>query len=453
MRYVPVLLTLSLLTLSLFSCAAPSAESPAADARATDEPSDTGESGGTDARAEVDAASDVAVTADAAEILEDVAATDEGWADEDALGDMAEPDAEPADVGAPDAPDAPDVEEPAPWQVLGGVIYHDGKPAQIRGVNWFGMETADNAPHGLWTGRTIAEFVVQIADLGFNAVRLPVNPGSIRPGVAAATWAQSAGFPTGREALEAVLSEAETIGLWVLLDFHSCDDQHGENQVGAPDGCDGATIEQWHSDLETLAQLGLEHPNVIGIDLFNEPWGLTWAQWADLASVASDVVLNANPDLLVFVQGVANESDNAGFSSLWGGNMTEAAKVVPDIPADRMVYSPHVYGPSVSPMDYFHGADYPQNLPKIWQAHFAHLHSAGYAVITGEFGSRYDNEEIPGSVAWQDAWIAFMVATGQTDFFYWALNGNTGQIAGILQDDWLTPDPKVMAALSPLLKE
>ena len=396
--------------------------------------------------------------------------TDEGGAAdiaevEDVVTDLGGA-ADVADVAVPDDPgpqdvaeladttdtgvDAGDVDE-APWQVIGGVIYHDGAPAQIRGVNWFGMETADHAPHGLWSGRPVAEFVGQVGELGFNALRLPVTPGSIRPGFDTAGWAQSAGYATGREALEAVIGEARAVGLFVLLDFHSCDDAHGKDQVGAPDGCEGASITQWHDDLRALAQLGVEYDNVLGIDLFNEPWGLTWGEWAGLVGPAASVVLDENPDLLIFVQGVANASDNGGYSAFWGGNMVEASAGGLDVPGNRLVFSPHVYGPSVAEMDYFSAGDYPLNLPKIWQTHFAHLHSAGLAVITGEFGSRYDDAQVSGSVAWQDAWITFMVQTGQTDFFYWALNANTGDITGILQDDWLTPDPDIMAALGPLL--
>ncbi len=416
-------------------------------------PVDAGSTGdGTDvADATDDTADDVADTDAPADVDEDTGPSEEVAETDDAPApDAPEPDAEPDVAEVTD----PDTAEPLPpWAVVDGVIHHDGVPTTIRGVNWFGMETADNAPHGLWTDRTVEDFVGQVAELGFNALRLPVTPGAIRPGFDTADWAKSKGLATGREALEAVLAETRKIGLWVLLDYHSCNDDHGTDQVGVPDGCEGATIEQWHDDLKTLAELGLEYPNVLGIDLFNEPWGLTWSEWAVLAADASAAILETNPDLLLFVQGVANESDSAGYTAFWGGNLAEGDTIVPDIPADRMVYSPHVYGPSVAAMDYFAANDYPLNLPKVWQAHFAHLHSAGYAVITGEFGSRYDEAEVPGSVAWQDAWITFMVETGQTDFFYWALNANTGAITGILQDDWLTPDPNIMQSLTPLFED
>lgn len=52
----------------------------------------------------------------------------------------------------------------------------ESKPSHIYGINWFGFETCDCAPHGLWSGRSIDDFLSQLKDLGFNAIRLPVGP-------------------------------------------------------------------------------------------------------------------------------------------------------------------------------------------------------------------------------------------------------------------------------------
>lgn len=54
---------------------------------------------------------------------------------------------------------------------------------------------------------------------------------------------------------------------------------------------------------------------------------------------------------------------------------------------DRLVLSPHVYGPSVEAMDYFHDAAYPANLEDIWEARFGHaLSCTDDAMVVGEFG-------------------------------------------------------------------
>ncbi len=340
---------------------------------------------------------------------------------------------------------------PVIWSASEGVVWRNGVPVELRGVNWFGMETADHAPHGLWSGRTVDELVATVASMGFNAMRLPLGPASVREGFATADWAQAAGLATGRDALEAVLTAATAHDVWVLLDYHSCDDAHGDEQAPQPGACEGETLETWHDDLRALATLALEHPGVLGIDLFNEPYGLTWTQWSVQASTAAEAVLEVHPDVLVFVGGVGNASASAGYSALWGGNLTEAATEPPTFRSDRMVFAPHAYGPSVSPMPYFDVPSYPTNLPAIWDAHFGHLALAGATVVLGEWGSKGDDDAVPGSVAWQTAWLEYVATRPFAGYFYWALNANTGQVAGLLEDDWTTPNATALDALAPLL--
>ncbi|MEZ0322026.1 MAG: hypothetical protein ABWJ63_08905, partial [Thermus sp.] len=57
-----------------------------------------------------------------------------------------------------------------------GGVYKDGVALPLYGLNWFGLETCDRAPHGLWSGRSVTEILAQVRGYGFNALRLPVSP-------------------------------------------------------------------------------------------------------------------------------------------------------------------------------------------------------------------------------------------------------------------------------------
>lgn len=62
----------------------------------------------------------------------------------------------------------------------GKILGVDGMPLAIKGVNWFGFETAVTAVHGLWQGPTaltqeIQNVVLRIKLLGFNTIRLPFS--------------------------------------------------------------------------------------------------------------------------------------------------------------------------------------------------------------------------------------------------------------------------------------
>lgn len=322
------------------------------------------------------------------------------------------------------------------WTVQGGDILQDGQAADMFGINWFGMETGDRAPHGLWTGRTPDDFLNQVVGLGFTTIRFPVSPEVINPGNRVSNWAKPYGSD-GRQVLEYMLAAAERAGLAVLIDIHNFNSR--DNLPGKPYGR-RYTIDDWIRDLTTLAELGNVYPSLMGIDLFNEPHALTWAEWESLASQGGQAVLAANPRLLVFVEGVGNESDNGGYGAFWGENMVEATGTIPGIPANKLVNAPHAYGHSVFVQDYFNDPSFPNNMPGIWDIHFGHLANSGFAMAPTEFGGRYvDDDKV-----WQDAFVDYLIAKQVAGFYYWSLNPNSGDTGGILQSDWITPEqPKV----------
>src|SRR3954462_9229252 len=59
--------------------------------------------------------------------------------------------------------------------IAGAQIVDDhGTPVRLTGVNWFGLETSDYAPHGLWQ-RSMTAMLDQIKALGFNVIRVPFS--------------------------------------------------------------------------------------------------------------------------------------------------------------------------------------------------------------------------------------------------------------------------------------
>ncbi|MCS7286435.1 MAG: cellulase family glycosylhydrolase [Anaerolineae bacterium] len=331
----------------------------------------------------------------------------------------------------------------------------------LYGLNWFGMETRDRAPHGLWTGRKVPEFLKQIRELGFTALRLPLSPQVLWPGYDTASWAQNpGGYPSDAYAgLLYFLEEARKEGLYVLLDFHTYDPNRlGASLPGRPFG-NGYTKENWLADLRRMAEIALSFPNVMGIDLCNEPYALTWAEWKALAKEGAETILQANPFILAIVEGVGNMSDNGGWPAFWGENLTEAYEdpiikewhvflplvsraggssglpsrtVTPSL-LGRILYLPHVYGPDVAHQPYFDDPDFPHNLPDIWEIHFGRM-AGKFPLGIGEFGGRYEGKD----KIWQDAFVDYLLAKKIHIFFYWALNPNSGDTGGLLLDDWRT---------------
>jgi endoglucanase len=338
--------------------------------------------------------------------------------------------------------------------VDGGRIYRGADEVRLFGVNWFGLEGTDRALFGpAQSMRSVADILSQVKQLGFTALRVPLSPDSINSGNPSAGWANHGDVDTGREQFEELARAAADAGLYMLLDVHNCSSSVGFGSEGPTDPkCNGYDVERWLGDLRTLADVAAQYaPHVVGIDLFNEPYGLSHAEWKALAEQAGRAVLERNPKLLVFVEGIGAEGYDAAATHdgpFWGENLTGVAGAPIDLPASRLVYSPHVYGPSVYAQEYFAAADFPGNMPAIWDKHFGYLFGGQAPIVVGEFGGKYtDSDKV-----WQDAFVAYLREKGARSFFYWCLNPNSGDTGGVLQDDWRTPQAGKVALLQMLMQ-
>mmetsp|Transcript_31696 Transcript_31696/g.93427 ORF Transcript_31696/g.93427 Transcript_31696/m.93427 type:complete len:186 (+) Transcript_31696:852-1409(+) len=133
---------------------------------------------------------------------------------------------------------------------------------------------------------------------------------------------------------------------------------------------------------------------------------------------------------------------------MWGSNL-EGVRVrpvkLPDM--SKLVYSPHVYGPSVTSQEYFGDASFPANLVEIWDAFFGFVpSSSGSAVVIGEWGGWMTNLD----AVWQKAFASYLHKR-QLGSFYWALNPTSRDTGGLLLSDWTTTNHVKQALLQPLM--
>ena len=331
------------------------------------------------------------------------------------------------------------------YQVDEGKVFNDsGEVVNLYGVSWFGFETHNNVVHGLWT-RNWKDMIQQIKDTGFTAVRLPFCPATLtNKATSSINYFQNPDLEglNSLDIMDLVMDELDNQGLYILLDHHTSDCQTIDELWYTA----SYSEQQWIDDLVFVAERYKDNDHLVGIDLKNEPHGpATWGtgdsstDWKLAAEKAADDVLFANPDILIFVQGIQdNPTCSGSINHWWGGNLEPVACFPLNIPSDKLVLSPHVYGPDVFLQPYFNDPTFPGNMPDIWETHFGYLVDEGYAVIIGEFGGRYGNGGDPRDRAWQDSIISYMEEKGMTNFFYWSWNPNSSDTGGILQDDWNT---------------
>jgi len=348
----------------------------------------------------------------------------------------------PTPTVTPILPTASPNQAPVPvsgYSVSGGVIKGNGQPIALNGVNWFGFETANNVVHGLWS-RNYKEMIGQMKEAGFNALRIPFCPNTLTNGsVSGIDYSQNPDLEGlgSLEILDKIAEELNRQGMYFVLDHHRPDC----NAISELPTTGSYSESAWIADLVTMAKRYQRFPNFFGMDLKNEPHGAaTWGtgdgtDWKLAAEKAGRAVLAADPNILIFVEGIQNNSscsDNS-IAHWWGGNLEPQACYPIDLPTEKLVLSPHAYGPDVYPQDYFNAANFPNNLPAIWEKHFGFL-AGKYALAIGEWGGRYQGKD----AVWQNAFVDYLAKKGICNSFYWSWNPNSGDTGGVLQDDWRT---------------
>ncbi|MFZ4374275.1 MAG: Calx-beta domain-containing protein, partial [Mycobacterium sp.] len=346
------------------------------------------------------------------------------------------------------------------------ILDSQGKTVQISGVNWFGMESTTQAPHGLWS-RSYKEMINEMAGLGFNTIRLPYSSELLHTtaapnGIDFSKNADLQGL-SGLQVMDAIVAYAGQQGMRVILDHHRSGAGAGTSDNGL--WYDSTyTEDAWVADWVTLANRYKTNSTVIGFDLHNEPHSGVWGgggatDWARAAERAGNAALAVNPNLLMFVEGVGSYQ---GQNYWWGGNLmgVKDRPIVFNV-ANRLVYSPHDYPNSVFPQTWFQTADFGAGLPAVFRKAWGYIYEQNIAPIyIGEFGTKLVD---PKDAIWLEAITSYISGdldnNGTTDiaagnqginWTFWSWNPNSGDTGGILADDWKTVNQNKMAYLTPI---
>jgi endoglucanase len=208
------------------------------------------------------------------------------------------------------------------------------------------------------------------------------------------------------DVMDKLIDGARQRNLRILLD------RHRPTSAGQTDLWYIPTVPEstWIADWTDLARRYQDNDAVIGADISNEPRGpATWGSndiatdWRLAAQRAGNAILAVNPRWLIFVEGVERYSQDWYW---WGGNLMGVASAPVGLAiANRVVYSPHDYGPEVYPQGWFKDPTYPNNLPSVWDAHWGYIARNNIApVVLGEFGGRSLGADAEGT--WQRSLIA-----------------------------------------------
>ncbi|MFG3496487.1 cellulase family glycosylhydrolase [Streptomyces sp. NPDC047928] len=399
------------------------------------------------------------------------------WAAGPATGAAAAPAPEPATAATGAAAPGDD------WLRTRGnrIVDAAGNEVWLTGTNWFGFNATERVFHGLWSGN-ITEITRSMAQRGINIVRVPVSTQLLlewRNGQATVPSAVNAyanpeiAGKTSLEVFDHWLDLCERYGIKVMLDVHSAEaDNSGHVHPVWWKGT--ITPELFYTAWEWVTARYRADDTIVAMDIKNEPHGTAsasprakWDGSTDqdnfkyACETAGKRVLAVNPNLLVLCEGIevypkagaswTSTAPTDYHSTWWGGNLRGVRAHPVDLGAgnDRLVYSPHDYGPLVFAQPWFTGDWNRTTLERdVWDPNWLYLHKENKApLLIGEWGGFLDggpNEK------WMKA-LRDLIVEHRIHQTFWCLNPNSGDTGGLLLNDWKTWDEAKYALLKPAL--
>ncbi|WP_245643536.1 cellulase family glycosylhydrolase [Sanguibacter suarezii] len=362
------------------------------------------------------------------------------------------------------------------------VVDASGKEVWLTGANWFGFNASERVFHGLWSAN-IETTTKGMADRGINVVRVPVSTELLlewkkgqtvtAPNVNTYANPELVGM-NNLQIFDYWLELCKKYGLKVILDVHSAEADNSGHVY--PMWFKGAiTTEDVYAGWEWVTDRYKNNDTIVGADLKNEPHGsqgdserAKWDSTTDkdnfkhFAETAASRILAINPNMLILVEGVqiypkagkswTSTSVGDYDNYWWGGNLRGVAEHPVNLGAnqDQLVYSPHDYGPLVSPQPWFEGTAWNRTSLErdVWGPNWLYIHDQEIApLLIGEWGGFLDDGP---NQKWMLA-LRDLIQEERIHHTFWVLNPNSGDTGGLLTNDWVSWDEAKYALLKPAL--
>ncbi len=392
-----------------------------------------------------------------------------------AAGSGTEDAAPPADT-VKQVKGALDVPEPTTddWLHTDGSAIYDsnGKRVWLTGVNWFGYNTGTNLFDGLWAA-DLHTSLNSIADHGFNLVRIPMSAELILEWKAGKTPDANYNHATNDyltemnslEIFDHVIGQFRANGLKVMIDIHSAQTDASGHMTNLW-YTEKISAAQYREALSWMAARYKDDDTIIAFDLKNEPHGkpsegdkaAIWNDstkpnnWKHEAELAAEAVLKENPNVLIMVEGTeiyptdiktngdySSKDDKDYYFNWWGGNLRGVADYPVDLGKyqDKLVYSPHDYGPTVYEQPWFKGDyTYDSLMKDCWHDNWLYIVEEDKApLLIGEWGGFMRDPNLK--------WMTYMrelIGNYHLNHTFWCFNANSGDTGGLVKDDFTTWD-------------
>ena len=350
------------------------------------------------------------------------------------------------------------------------ILDKNGKEVWLTGINWFGYNTGTNTFDGLWNSQ-LAPTVKSIADHGFNLIRVPMSAQLINQWAAGEypkanynnAYNTELNDMNSLQIFDYFLKLAEENGMKVMPDIHSAETDASGHNVNLWYTAK-VSEEDYYRALEWLADRYKDNDTIIAFDIKNEPHGkpnetnkAIWNDstdknnWKYTAETAAKRILAKNPNVLIMVEGTeifpisASNMDYHSTDSKdyyfnwWGGNLRGVKNYPINLGKyqNKLVYSPHDYGPTVYEQPWFEGGyDYDSLMEDCWHDNWFYIYEDNTApLLIGEWGGFMREPNLK--------WMTYMrqlIKTYHLNHTFWCFNANSGDTGGLVLDDFKTWD-------------
>ena len=373
------------------------------------------------------------------------------------------------------------------------IVDKNGNEVWLTGVNWFGFNVGSQIFDGVWS-RNLHEMLTEIADHGFNLLRVPVStqillqwkngdPDEFPPKVNA--WENEELCDEGKKVWDSfrlwtqTMTWCKELGIKIMIDVH-CAQTSSNGHVYNMWYNGKYTTKDWIDGLVWVADHYKNDDTILALDLKNEPHGKSedkpfakWDgstdenNWKYAAETCALKVLEKNPNLLIMIEGIeVYPKEDATWESpsivwvtytsnfynaWWGGNF----RGVKENPIDlgkyqsQLVYSPHDYGPLVWKQPWFeHNFTMETIMDEYWRdTWFFILEDKIAPLLIGEWGGFMDDGP-------NEQWMVIirdLMIKHHIHHTFWCFNENSGDTGGLVYDNFGTWDEKKYGLVKPSL--
>ena len=369
-----------------------------------------------------------------------------------------------------------------------------GNPVWLTGINWFGYNVGSQIFDGAWSAN-VEHCLDLIADHGFNLLRVPMSTeillqwkeGKPDPMIKLNEYENPEltveGVQGGKpkysfDIWNIVVGWCKEKGIKIMIDIHSPSTNASGHQI--PLWYDeNFSTDDWLEALSWFCEYYKDDDTIIAIDLKNEPHGKPeegkFAKWDDSKDInnwkyaaerGAKACHDQNPNLLIMVEGIecypkfdqgadwtTPSVDYANYdkpSKVWGAWWGANLRGVRDCPIDlgehqdKLVYSPHDYGPEVYKQKWFYLEDPTKTfsretlLEDYWLGTWAFLVEEKIApVLIGEWGGWVDEEhdKTGENVHWLEELRDYIIDK-HIHHTFWCFNENSSDTGGLMYDNF-----------------